>query len=259
MSLARAALLVLLGGLVPAIPASAAKDTIVFAAASLADALDALVRQYRAATGENVRVSYAASSVLAKQLENGAPAGVYVSADMEWMDYAAKHRLVRSDTRVNLVRNELVLVAPAKSTIALVIAPGFPIAQALGNGRLAIADPDHVPAGKYAKAALETLRVWSSVEHRLARADNVRAALVFVARGEAPLGIVYRTDAAADPNVRIVATFPANNHPPIVYPAALTTAATTPEAQRFFEMLKSRAAAEMFRKFGFVPYAAEAR
>jgi len=200
-------------------------------------------------------MSYAGSSALARQIENGAPAGIFISADLDWMDYVEKRGLIRPGSRVNLLRNDIVLIAPAGSTASMEIKPGFPLSTLLGgSGRLALADPDYVPAGKYGKAALETLGVWPSVAAKIARAENVRAALNFVSRGEAPLGIVYRTDATADSKVRIVAVFPANTHPPIVYPAALLKEAGDPSASRFFEFLRSTQAQEIFRKHGFVPY-----
>ncbi len=223
----------------------------VFAAASLKDALDDLVRQYK---GKRIAVSYAASSTLARQIENGAPADLFISADLDWMAYVDQRQLVKPGTRVNLLRNELVLVAPASNAVKVDIKPGFPLAQLLGDRRLAMADPDSVPAGKYGKAALEALGVWPSVVGRLARAENVRAALLFVSRGEAPLGIVYRTDAAAEGRVRIAGVFPASTHPQIVYPMALLAAGKTAGARGFYDFLKSRAAADVFRRYGFVPY-----
>lgn len=223
----------------------------VFAAASLKDALDDLVRQYQ---GKRIAVSYAASSALARQIENGAPADLFISADLDWMAYVDKRQLVKPGTRVNLLRNELVLVAPASNAVKVDIKPGFPLAQLLGDRRLAMADPDSVPAGKYGKAALEALGVWPSVVGKLARAENVRAALLFVSRGEAPLGIVYRTDAVAEGRVRIAGVFPASTHPQIVYPMALLATGKTAGAQGFYDFLKSRAAADVFRRYGFVPY-----
>jgi molybdate transport system substrate-binding protein len=229
-------------------------DTTVFAAASLKEALDEVAAKYRAGTNEKIAISYASSSALARQIENGAPADVFVSADLDWMDYVEKRGLIRAGTRGNLLRNELVLIAPAGSQAPIPIVRQFPLASLLGTGRLAMGDPDHVPAGKYGKAALEFLGVWPSVADRIARAENVRAALIFVARGEAPFGIVYRTDAAADKNVRVVGVFPANSHPPVVYPAAMLMGGRNAGAEKFFSFLKSPEAMSVYRKHGFLPY-----
>jgi molybdate transport system substrate-binding protein len=225
-------------------------QVLVFAAASLQTALDALPAAARTATGAQMRMSYAASSALARQIENGAPADVFISADLEWMDYLAERRLVRPESRSNLLGNRLVLIAPASAPVTFTIGPGFPLASAVGRERLAVADPAAVPAGKYAKAALTTLGVWEGVASRLAPAENVRAALLLVARGEAPLGIVYRTDALAEPRVRIVDTFPESTHPPITYPIALTAGAS-PAAARVVEFLRSSAARKVFESQGF--------
>src|SRR5258706_2409745 len=203
----------------PAAPA-AAKDLLAFAAASLKNALDDIDASYKKETGKAVTVSFAASSALAKQVEAGAPADVFISADLDWMDYLAKKKLIKLDTRANLLGNSIVLVAPADSKATAKIAPNFALASLLGgDGHLAMANTQSVPAGKYGKAALEKLGVWDSVKDRVAQADNVRAALLLVSKGEAPLGIVYRTDVAADPKVRIVGTFADDTHPPIIYPA----------------------------------------
>ncbi len=234
-------------------PADAATDVLVFAAASLKDALDAQAQQFQSSTGNKVVASYAASSALAKQIENGAPADLFVSADQEWMDYLAARKLIDARSRVSLLSNRLVLIAPAGSGVKIGIAPNFPLAAALGNGRLAMADPDHVPAGRYAKSALESLGVWSGVAGRTARTENVRAALALVSRAEAPLGIVYLTDALADKNVRIVSEFPASSHPPIVYPAALTATGKSAAARALLEYLKSPAARAVWDKYGFAP------
>ena len=229
-------------------------DTTVLAAASLKEALDEITAQRGKTAGEKIAISYAASSALAKQAESGAPADIYISADLEWMDYLDKRKLLKSGTRVNLLRNRIVLIAPADSKASIAIGPQFPLVQALGSGRLAMADPDTVPAGKYGKAALAKLGVWPSVADKVARGENVRAALNFVSRGEAPFGIVYRTDAAADSRVRIVGTFPEDSHPAIVYPAALLSGGKSPAAGKFLAFLKSPEAAAIFRKHGFVPY-----
>jgi molybdate transport system substrate-binding protein len=224
---------------------------LVFAAASLQTALDELAPEIARVTGVRVATSYAASSALARQIESGAPAELFISADLDWMDYVEQRKLIQAASRVNLLGNHLVLIAPAGQAVSLTIAPGFPLAAALGNGRLAVADPGAVPAGKYAQAALTTLGVWEMVEPKLARSENVRAALLLVSRGEAPLGIVYRTDALADRGVAIVDTFPEHTHPRIVYPAALTTGATT-EAGRVLAFLRGDAARAVFARQGFV-------
>ena len=231
-------------------PQQQPRTVLVFAAASLKTALDEVGAGCRTSTGIELTASYAASSALAKQLESGAPAEMFISADLDWMDYADARKLIRTSSRVDLLGNGLVLVAPAGSTTAMAIAKGMNIAGALGSGRLAVADPASVPAGRYAKAALETLGVWSQVSNRLAPAENVRAALLLVSRKEAPLGIVYRTDAAADPGVRVVATFPAETHPPIVYPAALTTSARA-DAATLFQCIQAPAAQKIFERWGF--------
>lgn len=229
-------------------------DTTVFAAASLKNALDEINQSWAAQKGGKVVVSYAASSALARQVESGAPADIFVSADLDWMDYLAQRKLVNDATRVNLLRNELVLIAPVSSKVAIELKRGVQFGNLLGKDRLSIADPDHVPAGKYGKSALESLGLWPQVVDRLARAENVRAALNFVARGETPLGIVYRTDAAAEGRVRVVTAFPADSLPPIIYPAALLASSKGADPAAFFTYLKSSAAAGIFRKHGFLPY-----
>ena len=231
--------------------AAAAGDLLVFAAASLKDALDAQVTGFRSVSSDKVVVAYGASSALAKQIEAGAPAGVFISADVDWMDVVEKKGLVLAGTRVDLLRNSLVLVAPASSKAALTIRPGFDLAKALGTDKLAMANPDSVPAGKYGRAALESLGAWSSVERHVARAENVRAALALVARGEAPYGIVYATDARADSRVRIVDTFPASTHPPIVYPIAVLVAGNASVARAFVDYLRSAPARAVWAKHGF--------
>jgi molybdate transport system substrate-binding protein len=225
---------------------------VIFAAASLKDALDAADAAYQREKGQETATSYAASSTLARQIEAAAPADIFISADLDWMDYLAKRNLIKPETRANLLGNRLVLIAPVASVGKLDIAPNFPLARALGNGRLAIADPDSVPAGKYAKAALEALGVWSSVANKLAPAENVRATLLLVSRGEAPLGIVYQTDANADKGVQIVGTFPDNTHPPIIYPIAVVAASTNPGDLGYLAFLKSPTARPFFEKQGFM-------
>jgi molybdate transport system substrate-binding protein len=232
-------------------PPVAAAEVTVFAAASLKEAMDAQAAQFDATTGNKVILVYGGSNALAKQVEAGAPADVFISADLAWMDHVDERHLVAPGTRVTLLRNTLVLVAPASSTAALRIAPGFALASALGGGKLAMANPDSVPAGKYGKAALESLGVWSSVESSVARAENVRAALALVSRGEAPFGIVYSTDAAADKGVRVVDTFPANTHPPIVYPAAMLATSRSSAARLLLDYLRSAPAATVWEKYGF--------
>jgi molybdate transport system substrate-binding protein len=205
-----------------------------------------------------VRFSFAASSVLARQIEQGAPADVFISADTDWMDYLAKRRLIVETSRRDLLSNHLALIAPASSKTTLHIARGMPILAALGGGRLAIAGPD-VPAGRYGQAALTRLGVWDELKTHLAPAENVRAALAFVARGETPLGIVYDTDALAEPAVRIVGLFPDSSHPPIVYPAAIVAASKNAAARVFLDDLQSPREADVFRKAGFEVLKRQAR
>jgi molybdate transport system substrate-binding protein len=229
------------------------QELLVFAAASLTNVLDEIGTAYAQQTQQHVKFSYAASSALARQLEAGSRADVFLSADLEWMDYLQARNLIDRSTRRNLLSNRLVLVAPADSKIELKIAPGFALGAALGsNGRLATGDPDSVPVGKYARSALTSLGVWNEVADRLVRADNVRSALAFIARGETPLGIVYETDARVEKRVRIVDFFPADSHPPIVYPVAVTATAR-PAARQFVEFLQSAPAQETFKKYGFMP------
>jgi molybdate transport system substrate-binding protein len=231
-------------------PAAARQDAVlVFAAASLRTTLDALLEPARLA-GVPFRASFAATSALARQIEERAPADLFISADVDWMNYLAERKLIRSGTRVNLLTNRLVLIAPRSEPRTLPIAPRFPLAAALEGGRLAVADPAVVPAGKYAKAALTSLGVWDSVAAQIAPADNVRAALLLVSRAEAPLGIVYRTDAAADDNVIVVDTFPETTHPPIVYPAAVTTRGRD-VADRLLAFLQGAEARRVFEAHGF--------
>lgn len=236
-----------------AAPAGGARENslTVFAAASLKNALDDVHAAFTQTTGIKVVASYAASSALMKQIEQGAPADVFVSADLDWMDYGASKKLIAEGTRVNLLGNRLVLIAPAAAAAASVaIAPGFDLAKLLGDGRLVTGDVRAVPVGRYAKAALEHLGLWASVEKKLAMAENVRAALALVARGEAPLGIVYETDAKVEKQVRILGTFPDGSHPPIIYPAA-ATANPKPEAHRYLAFLRTAAAKAMFERHGF--------
>lgn len=223
---------------------------LVFAASSLTDAMDQIGPAYTQATGQQVKLSYAASSVLAKQVEAGAKADVFFSADTDWMEYLQSRSLIDKGTRKDLLGNKLVLVAPVNSNVSLRIARNFELASALGRGRLATGDPDSVPVGKYARMALTSLGVWDDVADKLIRAENVRSALSFVGRGEAPLGIVYATDAFVDKKVRIVDTFPATSHLPIIYPVA-ATAGAQPSAKAFVTYLQGEAAQTVFKKYGF--------
>lgn len=232
-------------------PAAMAADVTVFAAASLKNALDDVSAAWTAEVGKEATISYAGSSALAKQIEEGAPGDVFVSADVPWMDYLAERDLVKPETVVELLANRIVLVVPAESDAVIDIAPGFDLAGALGDERLAMAQVDAVPAGRYGKAALTSLGVWDAVESRVAQAENVRAALALVASGEAPFGIVYQTDANAEPAVKVVGVFPEDSHPPIVYPAAVTADADGADADAFLEFLQTQAAAELFEKQGF--------
>jgi len=232
--------------------AARADDVLVFAAASLKPALDMIIATPEVAALGDVKASYAASSQLARQIEAGAPAALFVSADQDWMDYVAERKLIVADSRTNLLGNALVLVAPKDSTLRLDIAPGFALADALGkDGKLALGEPNSVPAGKYAKASLTKLGVWNQVESHVISADNVRAALNFVARGEAALGVVYRSDAVSEPAVRVVATFPDDSHAPIVYPAALVAGHDGAAARKLLELLRAPAEQATFRASGF--------
>jgi molybdate transport system substrate-binding protein len=224
----------------------------VFAAASLKNALDAVNAACEADVGEAATVSYAASSALAKQIEEGAPADVFMSADLDWMKYLSDRNLIKVDTETQLLGNGIVLVAPADSKVETTIAENFDLAGLLGDGRLAMGDVKAVPAGKYGKAALESLGVWASVERKVAQAENVRAALKLVSTGEAPLGIVYKTDAVADPKVKVVGAFPESSHPPIVYPVAQTAGSKNAETPAFLKCLRSAKAKEIFEAQGFV-------
>ena len=223
----------------------------VFAAASLKEALDDAAAAYRKQTGVPVRVSYAASSALARQIEQGAPADVFFSADLEWMDYLQKRNRLDVATRRSLLGNRLVLIAPRASKAQVDLKRPATLLAALGDGRLAVGQTRTVPAGKYAKASLESLSLWNGVRPRLAESESVRAALMLVARGETPLGIVYASDAKAEPGVRVVATFPEDSHPPIVYPVAALRGARAAQAARFLQWLASPAADALFTKRGF--------
>jgi len=225
---------------------------IVFAAASLTNALQEVGDGFTKDSSIPVKFSFAASSALARQIENGAPADVFFSADLEWMDYLQSRTLIQIPTRHDVLANQLVLVAPADSKIVLKIGPHFALAKTLGTGRLATGDPDSVPVGRYAREALTKLGVWNEVEARLVRADSVRSALAFVDRGEASLGIVYATDAQIDHKVRVVDAFPDNTHVPIIYPIALTAMAK-PDAIKLIDYVRGPVGEATFKKYGFMP------
>jgi molybdate transport system substrate-binding protein len=233
-------------------PLIAQEQMTVFAAASLKNALDDINAAFTKANGVKVVASYEASSALAKQIEQGAPADVFISADLRWMDYAAEHNLINPNTRLNLLGNKLVLIAPADSKLGdVAIGQGFDIAKLAGDGRIAVADVKAVPAGLYAKAALEKLGAWTGAEPKLAQAENVRATLAFVARGEAPIGIVYETDAKIEPKVKIIGTFPEDSYPPVTYPVAATADTKKTTVGQYFSFLRTPAAKAIFEKYGF--------
>jgi molybdate transport system substrate-binding protein len=232
-------------------PRAAADDIVVFAAASLTNALGEIGQAFERQGGVKAAFSFASSSTLAKQIENGAPAQVFFSADTEWMDYLEKLRRIAPGSRADLLGNRLVLIAPADSNLSVTLKPGVDFASLLKGGLLATGDPDHVPVGKYAKVALGKLGAWDAISGRIARADSVRAALALVERGEAPLGIVYATDAAVAPKVKVIAVFSEDLHPPIIYPAALVQGRSAPAAVRFLDYLKTPEAKAVFQKYGF--------
>lgn len=234
--------------------APARAETPVFAAASTTDALNDIAAAFAAKKLGTIVPTYNSSSTLAKQIENGAPAAVFLSADEQWMDYLDNKKLLVPGTRSDLLGNDLVLIAPkAEGSVPaqIAIAPGFPLAKLLGDGRLAMGDPAHVPAGLYGKAALEKLGVWDQVKDKVAAAENVRSALAFVERGETPLGIVYATDAAITPKVRQVGVFPDDSHPPILYPVALVADHDTPEARAVLDFIRGPEAKAIWAKYGF--------
>src|SRR5882724_7095146 len=228
------------------------KGITVFAAASLTNALQELGDAFTKDSSIAGRFSFAASSALARQIENGSRADMFFSADLEWMDYLESRKLIQPATRRDVVGNQLVLIAPADSKIVLKVQPHFALAATLGKGRLATGDPDSVPVGRYAHEALANLGVWDEVSARLVRADSVRSALAFVDRGEAALGIVYATDALIDKKVRVVDTFPAATHMPIVYPVALTIGAK-PDAAKFLAYIRGPEGSAAFQRHGFTP------
>ena len=247
----RGLLAILLLGLA-SLQANAAEPPLtVFAAASLKESMDAAAALYESETGTPIRVSYAASSTLARQIEQGAPADVFFSADLEWMDYLQQRGHIDNASRHNLLGNWLVLVAPADSRASVDLRRAGALEQALGDGRLAVGQTASVPAGKYARAALESLGMWNALQPRLAESDSVRSALLLVARGEAPLGIVYASDARAEPRVRVVATFPAGSHPRIVYPVAAVKGPQTARAAAFVRWLDEPRALAEFERRGF--------
>ena len=231
----------------------AASDTVtVFAAASTTNAVTEIGAVFSEKNRERFLPSFASSSTLAKQIENGAPAGIFISANEKWMDYLEEKGMIEKGTRFDLLSNRIVLIVPADSAVKdIPIGPGFDLPALLGEGRLSMGDPDHVPAGIYGKQALESLGVWTSVESRVARAKDVRAALTLVGRGEAPVGLVYATDAAISNQVRVVGTFPETSHPPIVYPAAVVAGRRSPAADRFMALLQSPEARAVFERYGF--------
>jgi molybdate transport system substrate-binding protein len=250
-ALAAAAFVLSAGGLAQQAFAQG-KDVVILAAASLKNALDEASAAWARQTGKSTRISYAASSALARQIEGGIPADIFISADVPWMDYVAERKLTKPASRSDYLGNQIVLIAGKDSKIDLKIEKGFDLRGALGrDGRLAMGNVDAVPAGKYGKAALQHLGVWPSVSDRVAQAENVRMALTLVSRGEAPLGIVYKTDAASDPAVRIIGAFPADSHPAIIYPMALLASSTNPDAQAFVDYLRTPAAKPFFEKQGF--------
>jgi molybdate transport system substrate-binding protein len=239
----------LASGLGPA--AAQSRDVLVFAAASLKNALDEIAAKWQGETGRKVAISYAASNNLIRQIEQGAPADIFISADLDWMDYGQQKNLIKPETRSNLLGNRIVLIAPKDSTASIKVEPGFDLAAALKGGRLAMGSVAAVPAGKYGKAALEKLGAWDGVKGHIAEAESVRAALLLVARGETPLGIVYQTDAASEPGVKIVGTFPEDTHPPIIYPIALTKDSNNALASDFLRYIRSPAARPAFERQGF--------
>ena len=243
----------LIAAITPLVQAAAQDQSLtIFAAASLKNALDDVNAAFSNTTGVKVTTSYEASSALATQIEAGAPADVFVSADLRWMDYAADHNLIKPDTRVNLLGNRLVLITPTSSKLDKVeIKKGFDIARFAGDGRIAVADVKAVPAGLYAKAALTTLGAWDAAEPKLAQAMNVRATLAFVARDETPIGIVYETDAKIEPKVKIIGVFPDSSYPPVTYPVAATAASKSEQTPRYLSFLRTSTAKAIFERYGF--------
>lgn len=247
-------LLLIALALLGAAQVAAADETLVFAAASLKPALDAMIVRPPITAIGNIKVSYAASSQLARQIEAGAPAALFISADQDWMDYLQRKQLLVEGTRVNLLGNALVLIAPKDSSVKIALASGVDLSAALGrNGHLAMAEPNSVPAGKYAKSALLYLGAWNALKGHIVAADNVRAALNFVVRGEAQLGVVYRSDAVSESAVRIVATFPERSHAAIVYPAAIIAGHDSAAVHALLNELRGTAEQAILRDYGFDP------
>lgn len=230
---------------------NAAEPVIVYATASTTNAITEITALFQHMTKAAVTPSFGSSSALAKQIENGAPAALFLSADQKWMDYLEEKKLIESATRLNLLGNRLVLIAPRENGVSIDIKPGFDLAGVLGDNRLAMGDPAHVPVGIYGRAALEKLGVWEKIKNQIARAGDVRSALVLVERGESPLGVVYATDAAVSEKVRVVGIFPENTHPPISYPVAMVAGNQSRVAAAFFNFLKSSEAKAVFKKYGF--------
>lgn len=228
-----------------------AQEVTVFAAASLTNAFEEIAKTYRAKGGGAVKFSFAASSTLAKQIESGASADIFASADEEWLDYLAARKLIEPATRASRLGNTLVLITPAGDKRTVDIKPGFDLAGMIGSGKLVTGDPAHVPVGRYAQQALTKLGVWDAVAPKVARTDNVRAALLLVERGEAPFGIVYDTDVAASGKVNVAGTFPADSHSPVSYPFAILARRDRPEVKSFFDFLYSPEAQAVYRRAGF--------
>ncbi len=246
------ALVIAIAGLPPAVLAqTSGSGPTIFAAASMKTALDAIAAAWTAKTGKSPAIVYGSSAVLAKQIEQGAPADVFISADTNWADYLDKAKLLRPGTRRNLLGNSLVLIEPADSSVALKIEPGFDLAGAAGDGKIAVCTIASCPGGIYAKQSLEKLGVWDKVEPKLAQADNIRGALNLVSRGEAHFGIVYATDARADPNVKVVGVFPDSSHAPIVYPVAVLEGAKNDDGAGFVAFMTSQAATKILLDQGF--------
>ena len=237
--------------------ANAKEEVTLFAAASTTNAVEAVARAFEAGGHGRVRAVFAASSTLAQQILRGAPADLFLSANTAWMDHLEARGRIAAETRIDLLGNRLAIIAPRKSTLELTVTRKFPLAAALGERRLAMGDPAHVPAGLYAKAALENLGVWSEVAPKAAYVGSVRAALVLVERGETPVGIVYATDARISPRVRIVARFPEGSHPDIVYPLALVSGREGPAVSALYDFLRGPEARDIFRAHGFEVRAAE--
>ncbi len=244
--------LILWAVLAPISGAEASDTVTVFAAASTTNAMRDIADLYRTKHKGRIRFSFAASSTLAKQIDNGAPADIYLSANRKWMDYLASEKLISPGSRVDILGNRIVLVAPLESPCEHIpVAPGFPLVDYLGNGRLAMGDPEHVPAGIYGKEALMKLNIWPSIKSKVAGMKDVRAALMMVERGEVPLGIVYSTDAAITDKVRVVGAFPPGTHSPIVYPVAVVADRVRPAVKKFMAFLRSPEATAVFERYGF--------